>query len=65
MEAICGRRDNITPTILVDSSKDDDPSDHSEGESDLESSEVGENCVCFFDANVELSTSFEIHLRLY
>ena len=66
MEAICGHRDNITPTILLDSSKDDDPSDHSEGESnDLESSEVGENSVCFFDGNVELSTSFEIHLPLY
>ena len=30
MEAICGHRDNITPTVLLDSSKDDDHSDHSE-----------------------------------
>ena len=33
MEAICGHRDNITPTVLQESSKDNDHSDHSEGES--------------------------------
>lgn len=66
MEAICGYRDNIKLTILLDSSKDDDPSDHSEGEANyLESSEVGEKSVCFFDVNVEPSTSFEIRLPLY
>ena len=45
MEAICGHRDNITPTVFLDSSKDDDHSDHSEGESinDTESSEIGKN----------------------
>ena len=45
MEAICGHRDNILPTVLLDSSKDDVHSDHSEGESinDTESSEIGKN----------------------
>lgn len=33
MEATCSHRDNITPTVLLDSSKDNDHSDHSEGES--------------------------------
>ena len=28
MEAICGHRDNITPTVLQESSKDNDHSDH-------------------------------------
>ena len=37
MEAICGHGDNITPTILLDSSKDDDPSDHYEGEAKFRS----------------------------
>ena len=45
MEAICGLRDDITPIVLLDSLKDDDHSDHSEGESinDTESSEIGKN----------------------
>ena len=45
IEAICGHRDNITPTVLLDSSKDDDHSNNSEGESinDTESSEIGKN----------------------
>lgn len=42
MQAICGHRDNITPTVLLESSKDNDHSDHSEGEStcDTESCEI-------------------------
>ena len=50
MEAICGHRDNITPTVLLDSSKDEDHSDHSEGESinDTERSEIGNDVMCSF-----------------
>ena len=47
MQSICKHRDNITPNILLDSSKNDDHSDHSEDESvnDPESSEIGKNVV--------------------
>ena len=50
MEAICGHRDNITPTVLQESSKDNDHSDHSEGEStnDTESCEIGKNVSMWF-----------------
>ena len=50
MGDICGHRDNITQTVLLNSSKDDDHSDYSEGESinDTESSEIGKNFTMQF-----------------
>ena len=50
MGAICGHRDNITQTVFLDSSKDDDHSDHSEGKSfnDAASSEIGKNFTMQF-----------------
>ena len=50
MEAICRHRDNITSTVLLDSSKDNDHSDHSEGESinDTESSEIEKDVAMWF-----------------
>ena len=48
MEAICGHQDNITPTVLLESSKDNDHSDHSEGEStnDTEVAKLVRMSVC-------------------
>ena len=49
MEAICRHRD-ITPTVLLHSSKDDDHAGHSEGKFiyDTESSESGKNVSMWF-----------------